>query len=69
MPRKFSLALGTVAALGLLTLAATGSQATPANGLMIRDQVTKLVPQQMGYEYRGRTYPICTWIRDRKFCT
>jgi hypothetical protein len=69
MPRKFSLALGTIAAFGSLTLAMTDSQANPANGLVIRDQVTKLLPQEVGYTYLGRTYPICTFIKGVKLCT
>jgi len=49
MSGKFSLAFATVAALALLTLAVSDSQAKPANGLVIRDQAARLTTQQVGY--------------------
>jgi hypothetical protein len=49
MSGKFSLAFATVAALALLTLAVSDSQAKPANGFVIRDQAARLTTQQVGY--------------------
>jgi hypothetical protein len=49
MSGKFSLLLATAAALALLTLAVSDSQANPANGSVIRDQAAKLTTQQVGY--------------------
>ena len=43
------LAFVTVAALALLTLAVSDSQAKPANGSVIRDQAARLTTQQVGY--------------------
>ena len=49
MSGKFSFAFVTVAALALLTLAVSDSQAKPANGLVIHDQAARLTTQQVGY--------------------
>ena len=50
MSGKFSLAFATAAALALLTLAVSDSQAKPANGLVIHDQAARLTTQQVGYQ-------------------